>query len=86
MVMPLCRSWYKFVWFSDRPFTSETHEKAFGYFHHITRFIIYNQDVVFLYDEHFGDYRITTVFGCTPALQIISHFSVELLHFSTISH
>lgn len=66
MVMLLCRSRYKFVWFSDRPFTSETaseaHEKAFGYFHGVPRHIIYDQDAVFLYDEHLGDYRMTTVF------------------------
>ena len=66
MVMLLCRSRYKFVWFSDRPFTSETaseaHEKSFGYFHGVPRHILYDQDAVFLYDEHLGDYRMTTVF------------------------
>ena len=66
MVMLLCCSRYKFVWFSDRPFTSETasqaHEKSFEYFRGVPRFIIYDQDAVFLYDEHLGDYRMTTVF------------------------
>ena len=66
MVMLLCCSRYKFVWFSDRPFTSESashaHEKSFEYFRGVPRFIIYDQDAVFLYDENIGDYRMTTVF------------------------
>lgn len=66
MVMLLCCSRYKFVWFSDKSFTSETaslaHEKSFEYIHGVPHFIIYDQDAVFLYDEHLGDYRMTTVF------------------------
>ena len=54
------------MWFSDRPFTSESashaHEKSFEYFRGVPRFIIYDQDAVFLYDENIGDYRMTTVF------------------------
>ena len=46
MVMLLCCSRYKFVWFSDRPFTSESashaHEKSFEYFRGVPRFIIYD--------------------------------------------
>ena len=65
-IMLLCRSRYKYVWFSDKPFTSETasqaHEKSFEYFHGVPHFIIYDQDAVFLYDEHLGDYRMTAVF------------------------
>ncbi len=66
MVMVLCQSRYKFVWFQDRPFTSETavqaHEKAFEYFHGIPRKIIYDQDAVFLREENRGDYKMTAVF------------------------
>ena len=66
MAMLLCRSRYKYIWFQDRPFTSETavqaHEKAFEYFHGIPREIIYDQDAVFLWDENIGDYIMTQVF------------------------
>ncbi len=67
MAMLLCHSRYKYIWFQDRPFTSETasmaHEMAFGYFHGIPEYIIYDQDAVFLYDENIGDYRMPEVFG-----------------------
>lgn len=66
MAMLLCRSRYKYIWFQDRPFTSETavqaHEKAFEYFHGIPREIIYDQDAVFLWDENLGDYIMTQAF------------------------
>lgn len=66
MVMILCHSRYKFVWFQNKPFTSETaviaHEKAFEYFHGIPKHIIYDQDAVFLYDENIGDYKMAAVF------------------------
>ena len=66
MVMILCWSRFKYAWFQDRPFTSESaslaHEKAFEYFHDVPGHIIYDQDAVFLYDENIGDYRMTTVF------------------------
>ena len=66
MVMVLCHSRQKFVWFQDKPFTSETavmaHEKSFEYFHGIPKRIIYDQDAVFLYDENIGDYKMTAVF------------------------
>lgn len=59
-------SCYKFIWFRDRPFTSEdavyAHELAFRFFHGIPKFIVYDQDSVFLYDENIGDYRMTDVF------------------------
>lgn len=67
MVMLLCNSRQKFIYFQDKPFTSETaviaHEKAFEYFKGIPRNIIYDQDAVFLYDENIGDYVMTAVFG-----------------------
>lgn len=66
MVMLLCHSRYKFLWFSDRPFTSESaviaHEKSFEYFRGVPRKIIYDQDAVFLHDENVGDYVMTAVF------------------------
>ncbi len=58
---------YKFIWFQDKPFTSESavyaHELAFRFFHGIPQFIIYDQDSVFLYDENIGDYLMTEVFN-----------------------
>lgn len=63
----LCHSRFKFIWFQDRPFTSETavigHEKAFEYFHGVPKHLVYDQDAVFLYDENIGDYRMTQVFN-----------------------
>lgn len=57
---------YKFIWFQDKPFTSETavigHEKAFDFFHGIPKKLVYDQDAVFLWDENAGDYRMTQVF------------------------
>ncbi len=59
---------YKFIWFQDKPFTSENavyaHELAFRFFHGIPKFVIYDQDSVFLYDENIGgDYLMTEVFN-----------------------
>lgn len=66
MAMLLCYSRYKFIWFQEKPFTSETasiaHEKAFEFFHGIPKNIVYDQDAVFLYDENKGDYVMTEVF------------------------
>lgn len=62
----LCYSRYKFIWFQDKPFTSETavtgHEKAFAFFRGVPKNLVYDQDAVFLYDENVGDYRMTQVF------------------------
>ena len=67
MGMLLGHSRYKFIRFQDRPFTSEdaiyAHELVFRFFHGIPKFIIYDQDSVFLYDENIGDYRMSEVFG-----------------------
>ena len=66
MVMILCRSRAKYVYFSDRPFTSEkaveAHGKAFEYFGGQPRRIIYDQDTVFLNDENLGDYNLPADF------------------------
>lgn len=62
----LCHSRYKYIWFQDKPFTSEMavigHEKAFAFFRGMPRYLIYDQDAVFLFDENAGDYRMTQVF------------------------
>ena len=66
MVMVLCRSRYKFVYFSKRPFTSEkavyAHELAFQYFGGKPKRLIYDQDRVFIKEENLGDYVLTKVF------------------------
>ena len=65
--MILEHSRYKFIWFQDKPFTSDdavyAHELAFRFFHGIPEFIVYDQDSVFLYDENIGDYRMADIFG-----------------------
>ena len=64
--MVLSRSRFKYLWFSESPFTSElailAHEKAFGYFGGITEDIVYDQDKVFLVDENGGDLILTDAF------------------------
>ena len=66
MVMLLCYSRQKYIWFQEKPFTSESavmaHEKSFEYFKGIPKNIIYDQDAVFLYDENIGDYKMPQVF------------------------
>lgn len=65
-VMVLCRSRYKFVYFSKTPFTSVlaiyAHQLAFQYFGCIPEKIVYDQDKVFIHDENLGDYKLTTRF------------------------
>lgn len=62
----LCHSRYKYIWFQEKPFTSETAvmgiEKSFAFFHGVPKNLIFDQDAVFLYDENLGDYRMTQVF------------------------
>ncbi|HCU19312.1 MAG TPA: IS21 family transposase, partial [Bacteroidales bacterium] len=64
--MVLSRSRYKYVLFSETPFTSfsaiEAHEKAFAFFRGITKEIVYDQDKVFLSDENKGDLLLTRAF------------------------
>lgn len=66
-VMQLSRSRYKFVYYQNIPFTTETaiyaHELGFEYFEGIPRRIIYDLDKVFVVDENFGDIRLTSKFG-----------------------
>jgi len=64
--MSLSRSRYKFIYFSDAPFTShaaiEAHEKAFSFFNGIPDQIVYDQDKLFLTDENKGDLLLTSAF------------------------
>lgn len=64
--MVLSRSRYKYVYFSDTPFTSElsvkAHEKAFEYFNGIPKELVYDQDSVFISDENKGDLILTHKF------------------------
>ncbi len=64
--MVLSRSRYKYVYFSDVPFTTElavaAHEKAFEYFNGIPKELVYDQDSVFISDENKGDLILTSKF------------------------
>jgi transposase len=64
--MVLSRSRYKYVFFSQQPFTATSavraHEGAFEYFHCIPSEIVYDQDKVFLSDENKGDLLLTEKF------------------------
>ena len=64
--MSLSRSRYKYVFFSDTPFTSHTaieaHEKAFSFFSGVPDEIVYDQDKLFLTDENKGDLLLTSAF------------------------
>lgn len=65
--MVLSRSRYKFVSFSDCPFTGElvvkAHEKAFEFFNGIPNEIVYDQDSIFIVNENKGDYLLTQTFN-----------------------
>ncbi len=65
-VMMLARSRYKFIWFTNRYFTSElavqAHELAFEYFRGVPDEIVYDQDKVLLVSENKGDLILTDVF------------------------
>ena len=61
--MCLSRSRYKYVYFSERPFTTAlavyAHELAFEYYGGMPGKIVYDQDKVLLNDEHLGDLVLT---------------------------
>jgi hypothetical protein len=65
-VMMLARSRMKFVQFSDCPFTTRTaidaHEEAFRFFSGIPTEVVYDQDRLFLIDEHLGELLLTKEF------------------------
>lgn len=62
----LSRSRMKFVWFSDKPFTTAAacaaHEKAFGFYGGMPQTMVYDQDRVFITDENLGEYLLTEDF------------------------
>ena len=64
--MVLSRSRMKYVWFSDKPFTSLTtcqaHEKSFSFFNGVPLIIVYDQDRVMVVDENLGDIILTRFF------------------------
>ena len=64
--MVLSRSRYKFVFFSEHPFTAdsviESHEMAFAYMGGYTKEIVYDQDKVLLVNENAGDLILTEKF------------------------
>lgn len=64
--MVLSRSRYKYIWFTDKYFTSElaieAHEKAFVYMTGIPDEIVYDQDKVFIVNENDGDIILTEGF------------------------
>lgn len=64
--MVLSRSRYKFVCFSDTPFTTlmtiQAHELAFAFFGGIPGEIVYDQDKLLLVNENVGDLLLTEAF------------------------
>ena len=64
--MVLSRSRYKFIFFSDIPFTTvitiEAHEMAFDYFGGIPIEVVYDQDKILLVSENYGDLLLTEQF------------------------
>jgi len=64
--MSLCRSRFKFLFLSEKPFTTLmtiiAHEKAFQYFCGIPEVIVYDQDTLMLVDENKGELILTDAF------------------------
>lgn len=62
----LSRSRYKYIWFTDRPFTSllaiQAHEQAFSFFSGVPDEVVYDQDRVFIVNENGGDFILTDEF------------------------
>lgn len=75
----LSRSRFKYVWFTDRPFTSDlaikAHEQAFEYLKGIPDEIVYDQDKVFIVNENSGDIILTDRFRAyTREVKFALHF------------
>ena len=75
----LSRSRFKYIWFTDHPFTSElaikAHEQAFEYIHGIPDEIVYDQDKVFIVNENSGDIILTDRFRAyTREMKFALHF------------
>jgi transposase len=64
--MVLSRSRMKYIWFLDKPFTSQTvsqaHENAFAFFGGIPKTLVYDQDRTMVVDENLGDIILTSTF------------------------
>lgn len=62
----LSRSRYKYLWFTDRNFTTdlaiEAHEQAFNYIRGVPDEVVYDQDKVFIVSENSGDIILTNLF------------------------
>ncbi|TRX45305.1 IS21 family transposase [Fulvivirga sp. M361] len=62
----LSRSRFKYVWFTDQPFTSElaikAHQRAFEHINGIPDEVVYDQDKVFMISENNGDIILTSGF------------------------
>lgn len=62
----LSRSRYKYLWFTDRYFTTDlaiqAHELAFNYIHGVPDEVVYDQDKVFIVTENSGDIILTDLF------------------------
>lgn len=62
----LSRSRYKYLWFTDRNFTTDlaiqAHELAFSYIDGVPDEIVYDQDKVFIVTENSGDIILTDLF------------------------
>ncbi len=75
----LSRSRFKFIWFTDRPFTSglaiQAHEQAFAYIKGTPQEVVYDQDKVFIVSENGGDIILTEAFRAYTREQSFSlHF------------
>lgn len=75
----LSRSRYKYVWFTDRPFTAElaiqAHELAFDFITGIPDEMVYDQDKVFMVSENHGDFILTSAFKAyTQGQSFTLHF------------
>jgi transposase len=75
----LSRSRFKFVWFTDKPFTSKSailaHEKAFFFIQGVPDEVVYDQDKVFIVSENHGDIILTQAFRTYTQQQAFSlHF------------
>lgn len=74
--MVLSMSRYKYVCFTDVPFTSElainAHEKAFKFFQGVPKEIVYDQDKVFMNNENHGDLILVEKFQSYVSQQSFS--------------
>ena len=62
----LSRSRYKYLWFTDRNFTTDlaiaAHEQAFTYIRGVPDEVVYDQDKVFIVSENSGEIILTNLF------------------------